>query len=75
MVEGREELKRDLKRRNVNGFGETHLESEYELMMKTLLNSKAEIINKFLQTNYFVDRVFFPWHRHFEIGFDISNKN
>lgn len=75
MVEGREELKRDMKQRNVNGFSETNLESEYESRMKTLLNSKANVINSFLQTDYYIDRVFFPWHRHFEIGFEISNKN
>lgn len=72
MVEGREELKRDMQQRNVNGFSEAKLESEYELRMKTFLNSKADVINKFLHTNYYVDRVFFPWHRHFELGFEIS---
>lgn len=75
MVEGREELKRDMKQRNVTGFVETKLESEYKSGMKTFLNSKVTAINNFLKTNYYVEQVFFPWHRHFEIGFEISNKN
>jgi hypothetical protein len=74
MVDGREELKRDMKQRNVTGFSESLLESEYESRMKTLLNSKASSINKFLRTNYYVDQVFFPWHRHFEIGFEVTKK-
>jgi hypothetical protein len=73
MVDGREELKRDMKQRNVTGFSELQLESEYELLMKTILNSKASIINTFLKTNYNVGHVFFPWHRHFEIGFEMIN--
>lgn len=72
MVEGREILKTDMKQRNVTSFAGTELEAEYELRMKTLFNSKANIINSFLHTNYFVERVFFPWHRHFEIGFEIT---
>ena len=75
MVEGREELKRDMKQRNITGFSETGLESEYESRMKTLLNSKVSGINVFLHTNYYVGRVFFPWHRHFEIGFEMSKKS
>jgi hypothetical protein len=74
MVEGREELKRDMKQRNITGFSEARLESEYESLIKTLLNSKVSEINVFLHTNYYVDRVFFPWHRHFEIGFEMSKK-
>jgi DNA phosphorothioation-dependent restriction protein DptG len=74
MVDGREELKRDMKQRNVTGFSESQLESEYESRMKILLNSKASGINKFLRTNYYASRVFFPWHRHFEIGFEITKK-
>lgn len=75
MVEGREDLKRDMKQRNVTAFAGTELEAEYESRMKKLLNSKANIINNFLCTNYYVERAFFPWHRHFEIGFEISNNN
>jgi hypothetical protein len=73
MVDGREELKRDMKQRNVTGFNDSLLESEYESRIKTLLNSKANVINKFLDTNNYVKRVFFPWHRHFEIGFEMGN--
>jgi hypothetical protein len=38
MVDGREELKRDMKQRNVTGFNESQLELEYESRMRTLLN-------------------------------------
>jgi hypothetical protein len=75
MVEGREELKKDMKQRNINAFAETALEKEYESRMKSFLNSKAGIVNTFLRTDYSVNRVFFPWHRHFEIGFEIQNNN
>lgn len=73
MVDGREDIKKDLKRRNINGFAGTNLETEYERQITTLLNSKAAIVNRFLKTDYRVARAYFPWHRHFEIGFEISN--
>jgi hypothetical protein len=73
MVEGREELKKDLKQRNVSTFAGTELETEYESRMKSLLNTKAKVVNSFLKTDYYVSRAFFPWHRQFEIGFEIQN--
>jgi hypothetical protein len=75
MVEGREELKRDMKQRNITAFAEMPLEKDYESRMKSFLNSKASIVNNFLRTDYSVNRAFFPWHRHFEIGFEIQNNN
>jgi hypothetical protein len=71
----RKGLKRDMKQRNVTGFAGNGLEAEYELRIKTLLNSKAGIINNFLRPLYYINRVFFPWHKHFEIGFEITNNN
>ena len=75
MLDGREEIKKDLKRRNINGFAGTNLETEYQSQITALLNSKAEIVNRFLGTDYGVARAYFPWHRHFEIGFEISSNS
>jgi hypothetical protein len=73
MIEGREQVRKDLQRRNLKDFAGTELESEYESQMKTLFNSRAGIINRFLGTNFAVERVFFPWHRTFEIGFEVTD--
>lgn len=75
MVEGREEIKRDLERRALRSFAGTPLEQEYEQRMKQLFNQRAPIINRFLGTDLFVARVFFPWHRPFEIGFEIGARD
>ncbi|MER3428041.1 MAG: hypothetical protein C4334_08050 [Pyrinomonas sp.] len=72
MVEGREQIKRDMERRGLRSFAGTPLEREYEQRMEQLFNQHAPIINRYLETDFFVTRVFFPWHRPFEIGFEIG---
>ena len=74
MVDGREELKRDLQRQGLTSFAGTRLEAEYESRMKALFNSRAHLINRFLQTNFVVEKVFSPWHRAFEIGFEVGER-
>lgn len=74
MVEGREELRNDLKRRNLTGFEkDKNLEKEYAQQIKELFDSRGAVVNKFLKTDFCAEKVFFPWHRSFEIGFEISN--
>lgn len=71
MVEGREQIRNDLKKRNLSGFDkDAILEKNYEQMMQNLFNWRGNIVNRFLQTDFKAEKVFFPWHRSFEIGFE-----
>lgn len=73
MTEGREMIREDLKKRNLSGFeNDSALEENYCEMMKNLFNLRAAHVNRFLQTDLRTSRVFFPWHRSFEVGFEIS---
>jgi hypothetical protein len=71
MTEGRNLVRKDLQARKLTAFAGTALESEYEAMMKELFNRRAGSI-KFLGTRFYVEKVFFPWHRSFEVGFKIG---
>ncbi len=70
----RNRVKANLQRENLTEFEATTFERQYELEMKNLLNSRAKEINRFLKSDFEIERVFFPWHRSFEIGFQISRK-
>jgi hypothetical protein len=73
MTAGREQIRDDLKARKLDGFsGNTELERIYEDKMKELFNSQADIFNQFLQTNFRIKRAFFPWHRSFEVCFELD---
>lgn len=73
MTTGREQIRDDLKAKNLSGFVDNkQLEEVYENQMKDLFNSRSDIFNKYLRTNFKIKRTFFPWHRSFEIGFEIS---
>lgn len=75
MIEGREKIRADLKRRNLTDFSDNKtLETDYEQQMQNLFNLRGSLINKFLKTDYKVRKVFFPWHRPFEIGFEIAER-
>jgi uncharacterized protein YdgA (DUF945 family) len=72
MIEGREQIRNDLKKRNLSSFENSELKREYERQMKNLFDSRARLINRFLKTDFSVKRVFFPWHRPFEIGLEVD---
>ena len=74
MTVGREQIRSNMRRENLKEFARTQFEPEYESEMKDLFNSRAELINRFLKTDFKIERVFFPWHRPFEVGFDINCK-
>lgn len=74
MTIGREQVRQNLRENNLTDFAEPKFELENELEMKNLFNSQATEINYFLKSDFKVERVFFPWHRPFEIGFDVSCK-
>jgi len=47
-------------------------EFEYELKMKDLFDLQAVKINRFLKSDFRITKVYFPWHRSFEVGFKIK---
>ncbi len=72
MTTGREQIRDDIKTRNLSGFVDNkELEMFYENQLKDLFNSRADIFNKYLRTDFKIKRAFFPWHRSFEVGFEI----
>lgn len=75
MVEGRERIRSDLKKRKLSGFDkDAILEKNYAQMMQNLFDSRGNIVNRFLQTDFKAEKVFFPWHRPFEIGFEVVKR-
>lgn len=74
MTIGRNRVRANLQRENLTEFEGTTFERQYELEMRDLFNSRAREINRFLKSDFEIERVFFPWHRPFEIGFRISRK-
>lgn len=74
MTIGRERVRANLQRRNLKEF-DAQSERQNELEMKDLFNLRAREINRFLKSDFKIERAFFPWHRPFEIGFDVSRKN
>lgn len=74
MTIGREQIRNRMQRENLKEFARTPFEPEYESEMKDLFNSRAWLINRFLKTDCKIERVFFPWQRPFEVGFDVSCK-
>ncbi|MDQ4121882.1 MAG: DUF4127 family protein [Acidobacteriota bacterium] len=72
MTEGREQVRNAMRERNLTDFAGTEVEKEYESQMKALFNSRSKRINSFLKTNFIVERVFFPWHRPFEVGLEVG---
>jgi hypothetical protein len=73
MTDGREQIRDDLKAKNLSKFDDNNeLETFYENQMKDLFNSRAGLFNKYLNTNFKIKRAFFPWHRSFEVGFEIE---
>lgn len=75
MVEGREQIRGDLKKRNLPGFEkDAALEQNYVQMMQNLFDVRGSFINRFLQSDFKAEKVFFPWHRPFEIGFETVNR-
>lgn len=72
MTEGREQVRGAMRKQNLTSFAGTKFERVYELQMKNLFNARSNIVNHFLKTNFTIERVFFPWHRPFEVGFEIG---
>ncbi len=72
MTEGREQVRSAMRKQNLTSFAGTKSERVYELQMKNLFNARSNIVNRFLKTNFTIERVFFPWHRPFEVGFEIG---
>lgn len=74
MTIGRELVRVDLQRQNLKQFARTKFEREYELKMKDLFDLHAVEINNFLKSEFSIGKVYFPWHRPFEVGFTVKSR-
>lgn len=71
MVFAREEIRRKLKHRGMETFESAEVESEFIEITKKRLEEGVAQLEPWLQTSLAVDRVWFPWHRTFEVGFSL----
>ncbi len=74
MTSGRTRVREMLRRENLTELNNENTERRAATEMKNLFNANAAQINRFLQSDFTVERVFFPWHRPFEIGFEFSRR-